>query len=95
MTSVIWIGEFANKTNNKDANFLYREGIKSIFLYREGIKSIKAFISDYDDNDWSYYDTLGHRCNKHYEHLHRLQMLWLYNLTKDETFLKYYNKWKE
>ncbi|AEF96710.1 D-glucuronyl C5-epimerase family protein [Methanotorris igneus] len=85
ITSVIWIGEFANKTNNKNANF----------LYREGVKSIKAFISDYDDNDWSYYDALGHRCNKHYEHLHRLQMLWLYNLTKDEIFLKYYNKWKE
>ncbi|XRO75776.1 D-glucuronyl C5-epimerase family protein [Methanocaldococcus sp. 28A] len=85
ITSVIWIGEFANKTKNRDA----------YILYNEGIKSIKAFLPYYDAGDWSYYDALGHRCNKHYEHLQRLQMLWLYNLTKDKRFLYYYNKWKE
>ncbi|WP_456371615.1 D-glucuronyl C5-epimerase family protein [Methanocaldococcus sp.] len=85
ITSVIWIGEFANETNDKEA----------YFLYKEGLRSIKAFLPDYDAGDWSYYDALKHRCNEHYEHLQRLQMLWLYNLTKDKIFLKYYNKWKE
>ena len=49
----------------------------------------------YDAGYWSYYDALGHRCNKHYEHLHRLLMLCLYNKTGDEIYLRYYKKWKE
>ena len=85
ITATLWIGEFGNKTGNADA----------LYLYKEGLKSIKTFLPMYDAGDWSYYDALGHRCNKHYEHLHKLQMLWLYNKTKDEIYLKYYKKWKE
>ncbi len=85
ITATLWIGEFGNKTGNVDA----------LYLYKEGLKSIKTFLPMYDAGDWSYYDALGHRCNKHYEHLHKLQMLWLYNKTKDEIYLKYYKKWKE
>lgn len=85
ITATLWIGEFGNKTGKVDA----------LYLYKEGLKSIKTFLPMYDAGDWSYYDALGHRCNKHYEHLHKLQMLWLYNKTKDEIYLKYYKKWKE
>ncbi len=85
ITATLWIGEFGNKTGNVDA----------LYLYKEGLKSIKTFLPMYDAGDWSYYDALGHRCNRHYEHLHKLQMLWLYNKTKDEIYLKYYKKWKE
>ena len=85
ITAVLWIGEFGNETKNPDA----------LYLYREGLKSIKTFLPMYDAGYWSYYDALGHRCNKHYEHLHRLLMLCLYNKTGDEIYLRYYKKWKE
>ncbi len=85
ITSVMWIGEYSKNTNNSDG----------IYLYNEGIKSLKAFIPDYDYNHWSYYDAKGHLCNTHYQHLQRLQMLWLYNLTGDDLFLKYYHKWTD
>ncbi|ADG12855.1 D-glucuronyl C5-epimerase domain protein [Methanocaldococcus infernus ME] len=83
ITSVIWIGEFANKTGNEKAKF----------LYEEGLKSIKAFLPQYDAGTWSYYDSLNKLCNKHYEKLHKQLLLTLYNLTGDKIYLKYYNKW--
>ncbi|WP_292460263.1 D-glucuronyl C5-epimerase family protein [Methanothermococcus sp.] len=83
ITSVMWIGYFAKETKNRDA----------YILYNKGINSIKTFLSDYDAGDWSYYDALNHRCNEHYEHLQKLQMLWLYNLTGNKIFYKYYDKW--
>ncbi|NPA62122.1 MAG: hypothetical protein GXN95_01035 [Methanococci archaeon] len=85
ITATLWIGEFGDKTNNSEARY----------LYRRGLKSIETFLPMYDAGNWSYYDALGHKCNRHYEHLQRLQMLWLYNITKKEMYLKYYEKWKE
>ncbi|WP_423792331.1 D-glucuronyl C5-epimerase family protein [Methanocaldococcus indicus] len=85
ITATLWIGEFGNKTKNKYA----------LYLYKKGLESIKIFLPMYDAGDWSYYDALGHKCNEHYEHLQRLQMLWLYKITGDKIFLKYYKKWKD
>jgi hypothetical protein len=84
ITSVIWLGDYYSATGNSKAKE----------LYEEGLRSVKHFLPSYDETEqWSFYDARGHRANSHYHDLHVKQMTLLYELTGEEVFKDYEEKW--
>lgn len=62
-------------------------------LFDKGVLSVKNHLHEYDANCWTYYDTLGNLASIDYHKIHVAQMLDLYNITRDEFFKNYYEKW--
>jgi hypothetical protein len=84
ITSVVWLGEYHNMTGNEKAKSLYENGLRSIVHY----------LPSYEyDNNWSYYDAAGHKASRYYHDLHVKQMTVLYELTGEEIFKEYQEKW--
>jgi hypothetical protein len=70
-------------------------------LYEEGVWSIKEMLKQYDTGYWSRYEIVRPTIRNHYNlasplyhatHIALLRVL--YSITKDETFLRYAEKWE-
>ncbi|MFQ5800118.1 MAG: D-glucuronyl C5-epimerase family protein [Candidatus Hydrothermarchaeales archaeon] len=84
ITSVVWLGEYYTATGDEKAKA----------LYEEGLKSIQHFLPAYEYNaGWSYYDAVSNKADSHYHELHIKQMATLYELTGDEIFKEYQERW--
>jgi len=82
--AVLGIYDFYKYTNDKDAKI----------LFERGIESLKNDLVKYDfGNGYSYYDVLKRPAGK-YHKIHVEQMKQLYDITDEEIFQKYYDKWK-
>ncbi|GCC10326.1 hypothetical protein IPdc08_00349 [archaeon] len=84
ITSLLWIRGYYLETNNTLAEN----------LYENGMQSLKYFLPEYNAKNWSYYDALGNLASRKYMTLQVEQMMWLYRITGDNLFYKYYRKWK-
>ncbi len=73
-----------NYTNDADAKF----------LFDQGIISLKNDLPFYDFFGYSYYDSLKGSTNYNYQKIHVEKSKWLYDITGEEIFLEYYDKWK-
>lgn len=67
--------------------------IDAKYLFDKGVASLKRHAHEYDANCWTYYDALGNLADEKYHNIHIKQMLELYNITGDELFKDYYEKW--
>jgi len=67
---------------------------KAKFLFERGVSSLRNHLSDYDAGYWTYYDIHRLPADKSYHHVHVVQLKRLYQLTNDQIFLDYYNKWR-
>ncbi len=86
ITALLWIREYGVATSNS----------RALKIYSEGIVSLKHFVPQYDcGSGCSYYDASKRVASRHYNDLQARQMKWLYNLTKDRMFLKYYERWNQ
>jgi len=83
MYGVLGIYEFFEYTHDKEAKF----------LFDKGIIELKRILPQYDFEGFSYYDILGHPANK-YHSIHISQLQRLFEITKEEIFRKYAEKWK-
>jgi hypothetical protein len=83
ITTLIWLHEYNQTMGDKKAGVLFDKGIESLIY----------FLPEYREGNWSYYDALGHVSNEHYHSLHVAQMKSLYELTGEEIFLEYYERW--
>lgn len=85
ITAVVWVKEYYDTTKNPLAKKIYEEGLKSAAHY----------LPDYNTTDnWSYYDMRGNRATKHYHEIHVQQTRWLYDISGNDIFLDYHNKWQ-
>lgn len=84
--SLFGIYEYYEFTGDKDAKY----------LFDQGITSLKNNLYRYDAGDWTYYDAIGHsKVGVGYSKIHVNQMLQLYKLTKDPFFKEYYEKFNK
>lgn len=81
MFAVLGIHEYYEYTNDSDAKY----------LFDQGILSLKMSISKYDNNGHSYYDILKNPPEKYHKVHKQLDML--YNITNEEIFKEYRDKW--
>ncbi len=85
ITAVIWLGEYHEYTGNQKAKQLYEDGLESII----------HFLPSYNQGkNWSYYDAEGHKSSLHYHTLHIDQMEVLLQLTGNEFFSEYEERWR-
>jgi heparosan-N-sulfate-glucuronate 5-epimerase len=67
----------------------------AVYLFRKGVAALKNRLPSYDiGNGWSFYDAYHLPADRKYHHILTGQMKELYELTKDESFAKYYRKWR-
>jgi hypothetical protein len=84
ITTVLWIGKYAEVRKDPEA----------ALLYEEGLRSLSHFLPRYDLGNWSLYDARGTVATAAYHRIHVEQMLTLYRRTGDPTFLEYHERWK-
>lgn len=65
---------------------------KTLFDY--GINALLATIDKFDFNGWTYYDLKKKVSTDYYHSVHVSQMKRLYEITGNEKFLYYYERWK-
>jgi hypothetical protein len=83
MFAVVGIYEYYEYTGDEDAQY----------LLDEGIKALKNELSCYDKNRYSSYDILGNPSRKYHEiHIQLLERL--YNITDEEIFKQYHERWE-
>jgi len=63
------------------------------FLFDQGIIALKNDIPIYDFYGYTYYDSLKGSANYNYQKIHVQKSQWLYDITNEEIFLEYHNKW--
>ncbi len=83
MFAVLGIYDYYKYTNDPDAKY----------LFDQGIISLKEELPKYDYNGHSYYDTLGKLAIPKYHKIHLRFLKQLYNITNDEIFKKFHDKW--
>ena len=83
MFSMLGIYDYYQYTNDTDAKF----------LFEQGLTAIKNDLPKYDFNGFSYYDALGTIVLK-YHKIHVSQTKELYEITNEEIFKEYHEKWK-
>jgi hypothetical protein len=71
----------------------YTKDENAKYLFEQGVLSLKKDISRYDMNGFSYYDILETPAWE-YHNIHIELLESLYELTKEEIFKEYYEKWK-
>ncbi len=64
------------------------------FLFDQGIIALKNDLPTYDFYGYAYYDSLKGSTNYNYQIIHVQKSKWLYDVTNEEIFLEYHNKWK-
>ena len=84
IAALFGIQEYYRYTNDTDAQF----------LFEEGVRAVKNELPNYDLNGYSYYDVLGTPSPLKYQDIHIRQTMQLYEITNDESFKKYHEKWK-
>ena len=83
ITTLLWLKEYADYFNSTEA----------LERYSCGVKALRRFLPVYDAGDWSYYDAEGRLANEHYHRMHIWQLGVMYNLTGEEMFRKYRERW--
>lgn len=83
ITTLLWLHEYNQTTGNEHAGALFDKGLVSLI----------HFLPEYRNGGWSYYDAQGHVSEEHYHSMHVSQMQSLYELTGEEIFLEYYERW--
>ncbi len=83
ITTLLWLREYADYFNSSEAERLYQRGVEALV----------RFLPEYDAGGWSYYDALGNRASAHYHRMHVWQLGAMYNLTGEEIFKKYHERW--
>jgi len=81
--ALLGIYEYYTYTNDKDAKF----------LFEQGIRALKNDLPNYDCASYSYYDILKYPASK-YHLIHIIQLKELFKITNDAIFQKYHDKWK-
>ena len=84
MFALIGIHEYYERTDNKDAKY----------LFDKGVIELKYRLSDYDTGEWTFYDQVGNDASIRYHHVHVRQLAQLYEITHDPVFKEYHQKWK-
>jgi hypothetical protein len=86
ITILFGIHEYHSITKKKQAQH----------LWKEGIKTVKALLPKYDLGYWSIYDLQRkYPSTTSYHNLHIRQMNILYQLTQDKLFKEYEEKWSQ
>lgn len=85
MFSVLGIYSYYNYTNDTESKF----------LFDQGIVALKNEIPNYDVNGYSYYDLLGNYASKKYHQAHINLTEELYDISKEEIFKFYHEKWSD
>ena len=61
-------------------------------LFQDGVAELKVHLPEYDAGYWTYYDREGNLAyDYHYTHVEEVQ--YLYEVTGDEVFKEYHDKW--
>lgn len=63
-------------------------------LFFKGTSAVLSMLDRFDCNGWSYYDLRKKVATYHYHRIHVNQMLQMYEITGEEKFLFYHNRWK-
>jgi hypothetical protein len=84
-TSLIWIKEYHDTTNNPLAEDVFNEGMRSLI----------HFLPTYDFDGWSYYDAIGNNASVKYHGIHVYQMEALFKMTGAPLLQEYYLKWNK
>lgn len=103
-----WYEEYAHE-NGKESRVLngmmhallgiyeyyqYTNDTKAKFLFEKGVDALKKDLPSYDIEGRSYYDALSKKANEKYHNAHVNLTKTLYEITNDEVFKKYYQKWE-
>ncbi len=83
MYSVLAIYDYYQYTNDTNAKI----------LFDQGVIALKNNLSTYDFEGHSYYDSLGKPSSNWYHNVHVNLTKTLYDITTEEIFYKYYQKW--
>ena len=67
---------------------------RALLLFEKGVDELKRHLHEYDTGSWTRYDLVGTMASVKYHKVHVEQMKIMYELTGDEIFLEYYEKWK-
>jgi len=82
--SMLGIYDYYQYTNDTDAKF----------LFDQGVISLKNNLPIYDLNGYSYYNVLGDPAPPKYHKIHIKLTNDLYEITNEEIFKEYHDKWK-
>jgi len=72
----------------------YTENPKAKFIFEQGLEAAIKEIQLYDNNGYSYYDRLSAPSHGNYHNLHVKLTGQLYEITKEDIFKEYHEKWK-
>jgi len=72
----------------------YTEDADAKYLFDRGVLALKKSLPDYDKNGYSYYDILGNPAPPRYHKTHIRLLDSLYNITKEEVFGEYHDRWE-
>ncbi len=67
---------------------------RALSLFEKGVDELKRHLHEYDTGSWTRYDLVGTMASVKYHKVHVEQMKIMYELTGNEIFLEYYEKWK-
>jgi hypothetical protein len=82
--AVLGIYDYYNYTYDSEAKY----------LFDQGVLALKKNLPYYDNNGNSYYDLLTHNSAPYYHKLHIKLLGLLYNITKEDIFKMYHDKWQ-
>ena len=71
----------------------YTKDTAAKYLFDQGVLGLKKNLPRYDKNGYSYYDILGHLAGEKYHDIHIWQLQRLYEITHEEIFKKYHDRW--
>ena len=78
------INEYYRCSNNKDAKF----------LFDQGINALRNNLAKYDNDGYSFYDIFGRLAGPKYHKMHIAALERLYDITGESIFKEYSEKWK-
>jgi heparosan-N-sulfate-glucuronate 5-epimerase len=84
MYTLLGIYEYYNYTHDHDSKY----------LFDKGILALDRNLPRYDNRGYSYYDALGRPATIQYHKVHIDLLGKLYNITKDEIFKAFHDRWK-
>lgn len=84
MFSLLSIHEYYNYTHSLEAKF----------LFDKGVLAVDRTLPRYDNNGYSNYDVLGRPASIQYHHVHVDLLGRLFNITKDEIFKAFHDRWE-
>lgn len=62
-------------------------------LFEYGVNAVKLLLDRFDCNGWSYYDLKQKKASYYYHSIHINQMQKLYDITGEEVFRYYHDRW--